>query len=75
MPINTPPWEIIGQREDYRPGPTGGFVSGVVVSFRTLSGAVGSVFVPDSVYTPENVAQAVNARAATMETVANLTGG
>lgn len=74
MPGNTPTWEIIAQREDYRPGPSGAFVSGVVVTFRTASGATGSVFVPDTQYTTEAVRQAVAARAAAMEAVAALKG-
>ncbi|HUZ84158.1 MAG TPA: hypothetical protein VMU66_05650 [Gaiellales bacterium] len=67
-------WEITAQREDYRPGPTGAFVAGVVVTFRLPSGTTGSVFIPDSQYSAEIVRAAIAARAAVMEAVNTLTG-
>ena len=75
MAGNAQSWQITGQREDYRPGPTGAFVSGVVVTFSIPSGASGSVFVPDAQYSPASVRALVDARAAAMEAVAGMTGG
>lgn len=75
MPGNTPPWEITGQREDYRPGPTGAFVAGIVISFKLSNGATGSVFIPEAAFTVESARSAVAAKAATMEAVSALTGG
>lgn len=74
MPGTTPAWEIIGQREDFRPGPTGAFVPGIVVTFRTATGATGSVFVSHAEYSVERVRQAVATRAAAMDDVAALHG-
>lgn len=74
MPDETPRWTVVGQREDMQVGPAGSFVQGVVVSFRTRSGATGSVFVPHETYTAENVARLIDARAEVMEAVAGLEG-
>lgn len=68
-------WEITAQREDYRPGPTGAFVTGVVISFRTGQGHTGSVFVPDTLYTVDAARSAIAARAAAMDAVGRLTTG
>jgi hypothetical protein len=74
MPEREPAWTITTQVETFDVGPTGTFVQGVKVGFRTTSGALGSVFVPSDQYTVERVRALVSARAAAMETVAGLTG-
>lgn len=74
MAASTPTWQVTGQQETVDQGPAGTFVAGVRVSFRTASGATGSVFVPTSDYTAERVRQLVAERAATVETVAGLAG-
>lgn len=69
-----PPWRVVGQREEYRPGPTGAYVSGVVVQYQLPEGTTGSVFVPDSQYTPDVVRAMVDARAAVMAQIHVLEG-
>lgn len=67
-------WTVIGQREDYRPGPTGAFVPGVVITFRTAGGHTGSVFLPDTAYTIEIARAAIAARAIALDAVGLTTG-
>lgn len=67
-------WTVTGQQETMDLSPQGTYVNGVKVSFRTASGAIGSVFVPMDAFTPELVRQKVAAAAATVEHVAGLTG-
>lgn len=76
MPTDaTPPaWAITQQLETTDLGPAGAYVSGVRVTFRTVSGVTGSVFVPHTDYTVDAVRRAVAARAAVLEDVAGLTG-
>lgn len=69
-----PTWEITSQQERTQPGADGRLVSGVVVGFRTAAGNMGTVFVPDSQYNPNEVARMVAARAAVMDGVSNLKG-
>jgi hypothetical protein len=69
-----PAWEVTQQTEATDIGPTGAYVSGVRVTFRTASGAVGSVFVPHTDYTVERVRAAIAARAGVIEGVAGLQG-
>lgn len=70
----TPLWEVTGQQETVDMGDTGTFVPGTRVSFRTRSGALGSVFVPTTQYTVARVRELLTERAAMMETVHKLTG-
>jgi hypothetical protein len=70
----TPAWVITAQREDFAPGPSGAFVAGTVVSFRTREGAMGSVFVPADQYTVSRVRDLVAEKAATMSDVHGLQG-
>lgn len=70
-----PAWTVIEQREDIQPGPTGAVRSGVVVTFRTDAGAIGSVFVPEDEYKdPAHVKELIQARADTMRAVSQLQG-
>jgi len=69
-----PLYEITSQVETYDRAPSGSFTNGVQVSFRTRSGAQGSVFVPYTDYTIAAVRQRVTERATAMEAVQNLTG-
>lgn len=71
---STPAWEVTQQTESTDIGPTGAYVPGVRVTFRTASGAVGSVFVPHTDYTVDRVRAAITARAAVIEGVAGLQG-
>lgn len=63
---------ITGQIETVMPGPSGRFEPVIRVSFRTPSGAIGSVDVPVASFSVDAVREAVQQRAATMEAVANL---
>lgn len=74
MANTEPAWTILTQGETTAADASGRYVSGVRVTFKTASGNIGSVFVPDSVYTPAKVREAVNMRYAQMEQVQNLTG-
>jgi hypothetical protein len=69
-----PAWTITNQMETSDLGPSGSYVSGVKVSFRTASGATGSVFVAQADYTTERVRAAVAAKAAVADEIAGLTG-
>lgn len=68
-----PLYEITSQAETFDRGPSGSFVQGVQVAFRTRSGATGSVFVPYAEYTVERARAMVGERAAAMDAV-QLTG-
>ena len=63
---------ITGQLETVMPGPSGRFEPVIRVSFRTPSGAIGSVDVPTVSFNVDAVREAVKDRAAQMEAVANL---
>lgn len=63
---------ITGQIETVMPGPSGRFEPVIRVSFRTPSGAIGSVDVPAASFSPDTVREAVKVRAAAMEAVAAM---
>lgn len=63
---------IVGQIETVMPGPSGRFEPVIRVTFRTPSGAIGSVDVPTASFSVETVREAVRERAAAMESVAGL---
>jgi hypothetical protein len=69
-----PAWEVTGQVETVDLGPTGTFVQGVKVTFRTAAGSVGNVFIPSDQYTVERVRAAVSQKAATMDEAGSLRG-
>lgn len=71
---NQPAWEVTGQREDYGALPNGQYGPGVMVSFRTRSGATGSVFVPGTSYNVDTVRSMVATQAEAMEAVHQLKG-
>lgn len=71
-PAPAPRYVVTQQAEVTDIGPTGAYVSGVRVTFRTASGSIGSVFIPGDQYTVDNVRKAVDERCATMESVAGL---
>lgn len=75
MPSGPVTWTIQAQREDYQKGPDGVYGQGIVVTFVTGAGLMGSVFVPNTDYNPERVRQLVTARATAMQSVHQLTGG
>lgn len=64
---------VTGQVETVAPGPDGRPQAVVNVSFRTRSGATGSVYIPLPSYSPDAVYEAIKERATAMEAVSNLT--
>ena len=70
-----PLYQVTAQVEDYDRNGAGAFVQGVRVSFRTRSGALGSVFVPNAEYTVGKARQLIEARAQAMEAVQQLGSG
>ena len=65
-------YSVISQRQILDGDETGRYVEVVEVSFRTASGAVGSVKVPVSNYRADIVREAIEARVVELETVAGL---
>ena len=70
-----PLWTVTSQQETVDLAGNGAYVNGTRVSFRTRSGAQGSVFVPTGDYTPGRVKALLDQRAGDMEAVHNMTGG
>lgn len=73
MAATGPAWTVISQVETMGIGPTGTAGSGVKVTFRTMDGTTGSVFVPDAQYNADTVKAAIIAKAATLAEVKGLT--
>lgn len=69
-----PLWEIVSQQETVDLVPGGSYLTGTRITFKTRSGAVGSVFVAQADYTPAKVRAIIQSRAADMEAVHNMTG-
>jgi len=69
-----PTWEVVSQIEDFGAAANGQYVPGVRVSFRTRSGATGSVFIPSAEYTVDRAKAVIGTAAEAVETVQNLTG-
>lgn len=69
-----PTWSVTGQVEDFGPDDSGSYVAGVKVSFRTASGATGSVFIPASQYSVDRARAVISAKAAEAEAIQNLSG-
>ncbi len=65
-------WTVTNQAPATRPDRTGRIVPGMDVYFTTGSGASSSVFVPDSMYTPDQVKNLIAVKAAAIEGVSNL---
>jgi hypothetical protein len=74
MTSDSPAWEVIGQSPDVGDNGQGIFVKGVEVTYRTRSGAIGKVFVPQSSYTVDEVKRVIDSAAYHSEAVANLKG-
>lgn len=66
-------WTITAQRETQELPPGGQtFQRGMLVTFTTAYGVVGSVFVPYTQYNPQYVATLVSQRAALLDSVSAL---
>jgi hypothetical protein len=73
-PSGAPLWSVTSQREDWQVKANGQAGPGMVVTFTTRSGAVGSVFIPTEEYTLDRVRALVDEKARAVEAVAGLTG-
>lgn len=76
-PASPPPrttWRVTAQSPAVRPGPTGRYQPGTEVSFVTGKGVTGSVWVPESIFSPTTVRRMVTAKAMVLDTVQGLTG-
>lgn len=71
--MNAVTWKITGQTPGFDTTPGSGLAKGTTVSFVVNGNIQGSVFVPDSQFTVENVRQAVAAEAAKLAAVQSLT--
>jgi len=65
-------WSIVAQRQTTDLTPDGRFVDIMEVTFETQEGVTGTVKLPLSSYSPDNVAQLVSSRAAQISAVHNL---
>ena len=68
-------WKVTGQQQVNQRTPNSQqFVQGWRVLFSTSTGTTGWVFVPDSMYTPSNVATAIAQKVAVVAGVNRLNG-
>lgn len=72
-PAPAPSWTVTYQQESQQVDTGNRVVKGVTVGFQTGTGQQGSVFVPDTQYTPDQVRTAIAARAAQLDTIAGMT--
>lgn len=73
MADNDGTWRVTGQAQTTQVDPqTSNFVEGLLVNFVTGAGHAGSVFLPMTAATPENVRAAIVARVAIMDGIASL---
>ena len=68
----TPLYVVTSQQETVDRTTAGDYVNGIRVTYRTRSGANGSVFVPFSEYTAQRARQLLDERAAEAEAIHNL---
>lgn len=67
-------WSVTGQRQELAPGPSGEYVMGMTVSFRTAGGTTGSVFDPLATYSVDHVRELIEARLVHIAAVEGLKG-
>lgn len=68
-------WKITSQQEGREQNAAGDFEQGVTVRFQTIGGHTGSVFIPNTVYSAEQVRMRVGARAQLMDQIGELNPG
>lgn len=71
--VAIPQWHVTSQAERSIIDQSGAPVNVMTVTFQLADGTVGSVNVPLTAYTPDNVRAAIAAKAATLDAVNNLT--
>jgi hypothetical protein len=74
-PASLTSWKVTGQQEYTQVQVTGPPVPGVKVFYQTGAGHSGSVFVPLGQYNTTTVTQLLNAAAANMDAIGQLSGG
>jgi hypothetical protein len=74
-PSDLTTWKVTGQTERDQIQPGSAPVKGVQIYYQTSKGVTGSIWVPYSQYTTENVRAAIQAAASQMDAVSMLTGG
>ena len=67
-------WSIVSQLETVAAGPNQQITTGKKVTFQTADGNIGSVFIPDAMYKPDNVRAQIMAAAANMDAIGKMTG-
>lgn len=72
-PSNGVTWRVDSQVQRTRVNALGGVEDGYDIAFTTGAGHNGSVFVPESRYTPANVRAAIAEKAALMDQVGSMT--
>jgi hypothetical protein len=68
-------WHVTYQTQKQKQQPSGGFAQVVEVGFETDNGAKGSVDVPVSLYSADQVKQRVDAYASELDAVHGLSSG
>ncbi len=68
-----PAWKVVTQTQGMGRNKAGNYVQGWTVTYQLASGSSGSVFLAQGDYTPANVKAAINAQAADVDGVDNLT--
>jgi hypothetical protein len=78
MADNTTPapsgWRVTGQTPAKQPTTAGTFENGINVTFITGKGVVGTIFVPETVYNPDNVRTLIAQKVAVLDAVSDLNG-
>lgn len=69
---DAPLYVVTSQMETVAGTPDGRYVNGIKVTYRTRSGANGSVFLPLEEYTADNARALLDARAAEAEAIQTL---
>jgi hypothetical protein len=68
-------WRVINVADSTGQDATGRWVAGRAVTYQLQSGATGTVFVPNSLFSADSVRAAVAAEAATLDAVTKLSSG
>lgn len=70
-----PSWRVIAVADGTGQDATGRFTTGRNVTYQLSTGPTGTVFIPSSAMTEETVAAAIQADAAVLHNIANLSSG
>ena len=68
-------WHVTGQLEQQKIDPSGQVVDGMTIMYQTGDGVSGTVWLPMTQYTTENVRRAIAAKAALNADIASLSSG